>query len=382
MRLSEVFRNLKPTETENIYHLNAFQNPLDQLNFFQSYFFEQNKLVEKVYRTNSDIAILRDLSSGSNAITLAIREKQCEKIRKLAFGDDTPGLHQQVNWLNSVRNEIPVAPVLGLRRDADMLSYDMPYSPNNLSFFEVIHTLSQKTNKKIITDIVERLEKNLYQSNRLATDQELLDYSLEKVCRNLEFIQRFLPPSLVDPTKIFVNGVELRNISFFEEQGFFKNFSRFINDKHVGTIHGDLTIENIIIKGDRLDQEIADAWYLIDPNPDNIFNSKWIDYSKLFQSLDSGYEFLGKISRIEICQNNIRFPFFKSAQYAELVGFLIHLLGGTDSLKVQDVKLHQIVNYFRLIPYKIRRGQKNCSAYYATLVVLLNDYWNRYVQKA
>ena len=216
----------------------------------------------------------------------------------------------------------------------------------------------------------------------MATDQELLDYSLEKVCRNLEFIQRFLPPSLVDPTKIFVNGVELRNISFFEEQGFFKNFSRFINDKHVGTIHGDLTIENIIIKGDRLDQEIADAWYLIDPNPDNIFNSKWIDYSKLFQSLDSGYEFLGKISRIEICQNNIRFPFFKSAQYAELVGFLIHLLGGTDSLKVQDVKLHQIVNYFRLIPYKIRRGQKNCSAYYATLVVLLNDYWNRYVQKA
>ena len=86
-----------------------------------------------------------------------------------------------------------------------------------------------------------------------------------------------------------------------------------VRSRDVSVIHGDLTIENIIVS-----PRHEKRWYLIDPNPVNIFDTPLIDWAKLMQSLNLGYEALSRGSAVTMSGSDLRLVLARSNAYAQL----------------------------------------------------------------
>jgi hypothetical protein len=117
-------------------------------------------------------------------------------------------------------------------------------------------------------------------------------------------------------------------------------------------------------------------FYIIDPNPDNIFNTPLIDLSKLMQSLHLGYEGLnrgGKFSSIS--ENKIDLILSRSHAYSALHDYLKELIisqYGIDTLR--EIYFHELINYLRLTPYKIRKDPAMGLTFFACTSILLARY--------
>ena len=110
-----------------------------------------------------------------------------------------------------------------------------------------------------------------------------------------------------------INGVEYKNLPALDWMFDHDRLCNLFAKDPVGTIHGDLTIENIICRTDN------DSWYLIDPNTGNLHESPFLDYGKLLQSLHGSYEFMMKTPRVAVQDNRIDFQLTRSAAYDALL---------------------------------------------------------------
>ena len=132
------------------------------------------------------------------------------------------------------------------------------------------------------------------------------------------------------------------------------------------TIHGDLTIENILADPSR-----PRGWFLIDPNVGNVFDSPLLDHAKLIQSLHLGYESLNRDIAVEYDGATLTFPVVRTAQYAELharaTAWMREHLG---EQALREARLHEVAHYFRLIPYKFRRSTQAGLVFLGCLAIL------------
>jgi len=143
-----------------------------------------------------------------------------------------------------------------------------------------------------------------------------------------------------------------------------------VPSRAVSVIHGDLTIENIIASP-RHDQR----WYLIDPNPVNIFDSPLIDWAKLMQSLNLGYETMNRGSSPDFNGSDLRLAMARSNAYAQLHDHLCTLLRaqlGPEAMR--EIAFHEIVNYLRLLPYRLRHAPDQGLTFFACTSLLLRRY--------
>jgi hypothetical protein len=135
-------------------------------------------------------------------------------------------------------------------------------------------------------------------------------------------------------------------------------------------IHGDLTIENIIVS-----PRHETGWYLIDPNPVNIFDSPLIDWAKLMQSLNLGYEAMNRASAVATGGSDLRLVLARSNAYAQLHEHLhAHLCPKVGSDGMREIAFHELVNYLRLLPYRIRNTPTQGPTFFACTSLLLRRY--------
>jgi hypothetical protein len=135
-------------------------------------------------------------------------------------------------------------------------------------------------------------------------------------------------------------------------------------------IHGDLTIENVIVS-----PRHEKRWYLIDPNPVNIFESPLIDWAKLMQSLNLGYESMNRGSAATMVGSDLRVLMARSNAYAQLHEHLCTLLcAHVGAQGMREIAFHELVNYLRLLPYRIRKAPAQGLAFFACASLLLRRY--------
>ena len=174
---------------------------------------------------------------------------------------------------------------------------------------------------------------------------------------------------------MLLNGLpfDLSVLEIFNNRDWF--ISQF-KDRRQSCIHGDLTIENIMLVN--LSSSDHD-WFLIDPNPDNIFQSPLIDFSKLMQSLHLGYESLHRMPRVSLVGNRLSVDLHRSSHYEQIYIYL------TDTLKskfgkdvVKQIYLHELINYLRLIPYQLKYSRESGLVFFSCLCLLLRDFERMY----
>lgn len=345
-------------------------DPQDRAAFLSQYFGLQNKAwVDRFLQMNQDITILQDYSAGSNATTMLCMDKTRTFYRKYAFGADGQKLAEQLHWLRAQQDHLPLCEILRTGEDADCCWYDMTYDPQAVGMFRYLHSNPVEKSAAVLHEVLDTLEEKLYRPTAAAADLAKIEqYIAKKVDGNLQKLReaRSLHDLMEYPT-VWINGKEHKNLRqlgwLFDHERLQKLFA----DDPVATIHGDLTIENIICRTD------DKGWYLIDPNTGNLHESPFLDYGKLLQSLHGGYEFTMMTPRVTVQENHIDFALTRSAAYDALFANLMEDLGKRYPHQVDSILMHEVIHWLRLMPYKLSRDRKRAPMFYAGLIMVAND---------
>jgi hypothetical protein len=316
-----------------------------------------------------NVVVQSRLAGGSDARTEIINSSGALVIRKSASGPAANKLQRQAEWLELHASDLPLTKVIKRRSLKNLYYYDMPYNPEAENYYDRIHKQTIPESLMVLRDIFERVY-YLHDRRRINRNpsESIERYLQDKVISNALAVIAFAR-ALVGGDEYFING-ERFSLTEWEcllDTGWLR---AQIRSDDVSIIHGDLTIENVIVKGCG-----AKDWFLIDPNPDNIFNSPLIDWAKLMQSLNLGYEALNRSGDASVVGNRITLTFFQSFAYTEMHRFLIGLLRQRfNEDQIREIYFHEIVNYLRLIPYKLRHSPQKAIIFFGCTAVLLRRY--------
>ena len=305
----------------------------DRAVFLSRYFGLENKdYVKRFLQMNRGITILEDYSAGSNATTMLCMDTQSTFYRKYAFGKDGAKLA--------------------------------------VGMFRYLHSNPVEKSRAILRAVLATLEDKLYKPTAVPADAEKIEKYIEtKVDGNLKKLRedRMLR-ELMSYDMLRINGVEYKNLPALDWMFDHDRLRNLFAKDPVGTIHGDLTIENIICRTDN------DSWYLIDPNTGNLHESPFLDYGKLLQSLHGSYEFMMKTPRVAVQDNRIDFQLTRSAAYDALLAAVMEDLSARyPREQVESILMHEVIHWLRLMPYKLNKDRKRAAMFYAGLVMVAND---------
>jgi hypothetical protein len=317
-----------------------------------------------------DGVVLKFFDGGSDATTALVEVGGALRVRKFAVGAAAGKLMAQSDWLAAFeRAGAPLAQVIERDRRAGLFRYDMPIAPSARDFFETIHTAPMQRSRALLVDVLDYVQE-LHRSAppQHAAPDEIDSYLAHKARQNALDIEDFARRHL-SGEEFAINGV-LHGFHEWRKLADLDWLRRQARRREVAPIHGDLTIENIIVA-----PGAPRGFYLIDPNPENIFNTPLIDAAKLMQSLHLGYETLNRGVSCNLGEAGIALPSTRSHRYAELHELLereIVSRYGEDALR--EVYFHEMVNYLRLTPYKIRKGATRGLTFFACTNLLLRRY--------
>lgn len=353
----------------------------EQLQFLNAYFEgDRREAMHEFLTMNADACILRDCSSGSDATTMLCMTDHGTVYRKYAFGAaPAEKLDSQVRWLREQADALPLPQICGERHGHYSFRYDMPCDNSAVNFFEYIHSHPLAESESILSSVLQTLRAHLYPAQAPAVDAETVDrYVAEKVHGNLRAItqSKILRP-LAEAETLVINGVTYRGLPQLRCLFDAAHLREIFGGDPLCIVHGDLTIENIICRTDRND------FYLIDPNPDNPIKTPALDYAKLLQSLHGGYEYLRYARADEVDGNTVTYLLPDGERYRCLFRFFEDWMQtNLDFRTHRSVYYHEIVHWLRLLPYRLRKNEHEAVRYFAAMILVMNDVYDRYEKES
>lgn len=321
-----------------------------------------------------DCVVHRLFNGGSDAITALVDADGELLIRKFALGAPAAKLKVQADWLRRHhRPDLPLAQVVGERGDAQRYSYDMPLVTPANDFYDVIHSASVEQSCTLLTRVVEGISTiHALSCNGMANPAAVEGYVQSKIVTNARTILRFAEQQLRGATyRLNDLDYDLREWDCLLDPDW---LHAQMTLRDVGEVHGDLTIENIIVAPNE-----PHGFYVIDPNPENVFDTPLIDWAKLMQSLHLGYEALNRGIHVQLDGTSIQLAIARSQAYARL-----HQLIEAQALErfgprgLREIYFHELVNYLRLTTYKIRQSEMKGLGFFACTSLLLRRYRQAY----
>ena len=351
----------------------------ERLAFLNSYFSGDSRSALREYlEMNADVAILQDYSSGSDASTMLCVRGGETVFRKYAVGAAAQKLRVQADWVEKYAAVLPLPRITHRQQSSLSFCYDMQYAEEGVGMFRYVYSHSTQNSWQILHEALETLTSRLHQPTRFTPpDGAFDDYYREKVEKNLaELRQSRALRALCTPEYLTVNGTRVRNLPLLQPLLERERLREVFSGDTACEIHGDLTLENIICYTGGAH---TPPYYLIDPNPNAAFRTSCMELAKLFQSLHGRYEFLEQGSVLTHGGGSIEFLFPESRQYQALLEQLcawIREAYGERGLR--SVFYHEIIHWLRLMPYRLRRNESSAPRYYAAMLLVMNDIYDRY----
>lgn len=350
---------------------NRFKAEREYEFFLVSLFSGDNKIATSFGLDAIDDGTVNKLfAGGSDAITALVEVDGHLVIRKFAVGAAGDKLRGQHDWLVKYRSAgFPLVDIIRNRQKAASYHYDMPFVVPSNDFYDFIHTNPVGRSRKIISEVIECVDSFHREHAQPPAGEALVQkYLQEKAVANVRAIVDFANTAFSGRTYT-INSIEF-DMRDWERLLDIDFMSRQIRERSTTVVHGDLTIENIIVASDQ-----PRGWYIIDPNPENVFNTSLIDWAKLMQSVHLGYEGLNRNFGCSVSNNSVQLGFTRSQAYSDLhqlVESMIQARYGTDGLR--EVYFHELIHYLRLTPYKIRQDAKKGMCFFACTSILLRQY--------
>lgn len=334
--------------------------------FFKYYFNNKySKNDEAYYNMTNDCAIIKDLSAASEAKTYLMQDKDNKLfIRKIALAEASIKLKLQFEWLNKNQN-LPLPKIFNSVDKDNLFSYDMEYFANGETFFTAIHYFSVEKSLKTLNEILNSLNKsyitinndNKYYNNLFY--EKYINNNINISLSNLQikYLQKY--------DNFFVNDIEVPNILNLNEK--LKLYNSNLN-YDIKNIHGDLTIENILV-------DTNGNYIIIDPSP--MYNNIFAEYSKLFQSLHGKYEYLKNSNSWSIEKNSIKYADYSTQKYSDIFNYIKQFIVdnyGNEGLKA--TYFYEAVCHLRTLSYMVRLNKNNSILMLALSGLALNE-WSK-----
>lgn len=361
---------LKDTSKDTYRRVLPQINESDRIAFLKIYYSSENRsFIDAYLEINSDVTVIEDCSAGSEASTLIVMKDENMYYRKYAFNDAAKKLQVQIDWLKSHNDKLKLPVISKEKADENYVSYDMKANPQAVDMFRYIHTMPVDDSWNVIKKVLEDLEKNVFAFAYDNNPEDIYRYIQEKIQKRIDsIISAKYIKDLEKNESILVNGDELPTLRTYSDMLNLEHLFLVFKEDKVADIHGDLTVENIICYMDK------DNYYLIDPNPENIHNTSFIDYAKLLQSLHGEYEFMSMINNVDIKGNRVSYLMTKSQAYTELNSRLNEYIKcNFNKTQVISIYYHEMVNWMRLMEYRIKKNENTAVAYYTGLLKVLKD---------
>jgi len=356
-------------------HRESFGAPSSYESFLNAHFSGTSRAISGFgIEAIRDCIVHRFFAGGSDAVTALVESDKRMAIRKFAVGAAAAKLKVQADWLERhAHADFPLAKVIGERQTSSVYSYDMPVITPFNDFYDVIHSSGPEHRRGLLEQVITCIDGLHHRTRAGSADPERLTaYLATKATENALLILDVVRSSL-EGDDYSINGepYSLGEWDFLARPDWLLDQ---VKQRDVATIHGDLTIENVIIA-----PRHPFGLYIIDPNPENIFDGPLLDWGKLMQSLHLGYETLNRGLSLAQDGNALRLTTPRSQAYAELHELLEAQIidrFGADGLR--EVYFHELVHYLRLTPYKLRQSRTRGMGFFACTSMLLRQYRGRW----
>jgi uncharacterized protein (TIRG00374 family) len=314
-------------------------------------------------------------NGGSEAVTSLLEKSDGKKLVYKAIEiSKREKLAMQYRWLKKFRKfpEIVDAGVEMERRHS--YGYTLEYAEDAIGFFDYIHRNSVHESSEIIERIFCFLGNSVYTNPRNNLQKDMYEsYFVKRVLSPVENIiskSHFLN-AVWNHEFIFINGTKCENIlHLFQSRKTEINNSltNFIRTDH---IHGDLTIDNILI----IDRK--PNFLLIDPSDNNTLCGPVLDFSRILQSLSGGFEFL-KYSPSETkvkfgTDPILNFADIRTVKYLQLELSVRELASkNLNEFDFKNLDLHVGLLFLRVMVHQLRIDENYLPLYYAKACEFLN----------
>lgn len=347
------------------------------LSSFLEAFFTNNSLSRIMHRLeiDKDSKLIHYFKGGSSAITALVFENKKFLVRKITPIQYKYKLQSQYKWLKDKHHLKKVVNVLGEETTDSYYKIDLEYNKSYIPFFDYIHSAPLRKSRKILSEVFEYLNKQIYRPQRLTyrptdLDSYLKDRCLSKIRQAAEVNDEIR--SLLTYEEVIINGEAYQNIpSIVEKIKKSTEIKKVLATYRKCSIHGDTTIDNILVT------KKTDDFLLIDPTDnENEISGPVFDFGRMTQSLRYGYEFLNRDEQqVTVADNKIEFEYSISSAYAELNTHLQTLIKKYLTKEEQQaVIFHAAVLYSRMLTHRVVINPLNAAKYYAISVIAFNEF--------
>lgn len=349
-----------------------------ELSHFLDEYFSCTELSRQInqYEIVGELRLIETLKGGSNAKTIILSRLDGTKIvRKVSLLQNANKLENQYEWFKSRRDLSNLPDIIEEFKDDISYHYDMKYCQDYVPFFDFIHSSPVSESVNILRDVINFMSASIYVGgSQVNAKGKLVKYINEKVYQKVNdaALLNSQISAFLRNEKILINGIEYDNL-FYSLDEIQKNeemMSDLYNYWSV-PIHGDLTIDNILVNREK-------RFILIDPNDENYISTPLVDLAKLYQSLHSGYEFINRLEVVDINNSEIAFDETKSLKYHEIFHTLEKEIESHPMINVRAILFHEAVHYCRMLTYKCRINPKTAPAYYAIAARLFCQFRAQY----
>jgi hypothetical protein len=266
----------------------------------------------------------------------------------------------------------------------DHYAIDLEYRPSSVPLFEYVHENPLAESSAKLAEVWEYMYRQVYRLGPVEHRPELRDdYVTERFVGRVQAAAKSHPAlaEAMKGDKIVVNGQELDNFTTIlnrisaNDQAW-ADLATFQTSE---SIHGDLTVDNILI--DMPSQDVL----VIDPSDDNQLRGPVIDFARHMQSLLYGYEFLNEEESPVILGRSgdlaeITYRDDRSARYADLAEYV-----GTQIMsryltpaEQRSVLFHVGLFYGRMLTHRVVINPGTALKYYGVCVHALNRFLEQY----
>lgn len=269
--------------------------------------------------------------------------------------------YSQLKRLQRYEQQFPgVFPkLLGYGRDGDLAYFDLEYIPESLTVHEFVTTT---TDQAAIDRVLAKLIETMHVMHRVelkSTAAPIDLYLHEEVevridaCRNNDKFKAFTKSG-----KVVFNGVEVAGLATVVDE--LRSISREAYRHTTETFtHGNITLENLLY------QPKQNRVIFIDPYEENVIDSVLAEYSQIYQSSNSLYELYNAgTPKIDGNRAELKLPPNEGLAYFN-AQFTKWLTGRHDKYDVTMVKLLEVTQYARMLPFKMEIDESKMLFFYA-----------------
>jgi serine/threonine protein kinase len=272
-----------------------------ELEKFLDSFLRRDALADVLHSHSVDgsARLIMFFKGGSDALTTLSVVQGKLVVRKVVSKEFQQKLKMQFDWLR-IHGHLPyiVSPIREIELE-DAYLIDLEYL-RSAEMFTWIHRSALVESEIKIKELLESISADVYISDPLTQSDRryrVARYLEECLFRRLDETESASPEiaAIIKAPRIEINGKQFKGLrSYFEEVLSEPRNFQLLTDYHpTKAIHGDLTIDNMLV-------DDSGKVLLIDPSDDNSIRGPIIDYSRLLQSLDGGYEFLNQLEAEDV----------------------------------------------------------------------------------